>query len=133
MPPDAPAPPPGAAGPPPLAAANEAMFSSALAGVLARVGDRNRLVQQSACSALAVMQEHAGAATNGAALAPHLPVLLDTIAAGLQHYGRRTLRALLDALCTLAAVVGPPLGDPAIAQRFMPQVGCVRGGVDWVK
>jgi hypothetical protein len=61
MPPDAPAPPLGATGPPPLAPANEALFDSALAGVLKRVADRNRTVQQSACSALAVMEEHAGA------------------------------------------------------------------------
>jgi hypothetical protein len=60
MPPDAPAPPPGARGPPPLAPANEALFDAALAGVLRRVGDHNRTVQQSACSALATMEEHAG-------------------------------------------------------------------------
>lgn len=60
MPPDAPAPPPGAPLPPPPPA-NEALFGGALRGVLGRVADRNRAVQQAACSALAVMQEHAGA------------------------------------------------------------------------
>jgi hypothetical protein len=39
-----------------------------LTGMLARVGDRNRLVQQSACSALAVMEEHAGGSQGGAAV-----------------------------------------------------------------
>jgi len=122
MPPDAPAPPPGSHGPPPIPAANEALFKSALGGVLARVGDHNRHVQQAACSALATMLEHAGAATDGGALLPHLPAMLDTAAAALQRYGRRTLRQLLDVLCTVANVVGPALGDPALAQRFMPQV-----------
>ena len=122
MPPDAPEPPPGATGPPPLPAANAALFERALGGVAGRVGDRNRHVQQSACGALAVMIEHASAATNGAALHPHLPALADTVAAALQAYGRRNLRCLLDVLCTLASAVGPALGDPALAQRFMPQL-----------
>lgn len=170
MPPDGPEPPPGSLGPPPLPAANEALFKSALLGVLARAGDRNRHVQQSACSALAVMQEHAGGwrlrlcgclcvhslapvqdaasamrcarscvtaeaprthscpglATNGSVLQPHLPVILDTVAAGLGAYGKRNLRCLLDVLVTLAGIVGPALGDPALTQRFMPQV-CVPG------
>jgi hypothetical protein len=74
-------------------------------------------------------QKLTAAATNGKALLPHLPSILDTLAAGLQHYGRRTLRVLLDALSTLAGVVGPALGDPALAQRFMPQVKPLGAGV----
>jgi hypothetical protein len=59
LPPDAPEPPPGSQLPP-LAPANVALFERALGSVLARVADRNRHVQQSACSSLAVMEEHAG-------------------------------------------------------------------------
>ncbi|GBF88521.1 transportin-like protein [Raphidocelis subcapitata] len=121
LPPDAPEPPPGSRLPP-LAPANVALFERALGSVLARVADRNRHVQQSACSALAVMEEHAGVATRGEVLRSQVPAILDTVAAALRVYSRRTLRALLDVLSTLAGVVGPALGEPAVAQRFMPQL-----------
>jgi hypothetical protein len=55
-------------------------------------------------------------------LRSQVPAILDTVAAALRVYGRRTLRALLDVLSTLAGVVGPALGDPALSQRFMPQL-----------
>jgi hypothetical protein len=60
-------------------------------------------------------------------LVPKLPTILDTMGAAAAAYPRRTLRALLDVLVTLASVVGPAIGDPALTPRFMPQVGPCAG------
>jgi transportin-1 len=48
-------------------------------GLLTRVGDGNRHVQEAACSALATLEESAGPE-----LLPRLPAILKTLAAALQ-------------------------------------------------
>ncbi len=52
-------------------------------GLLTRVGDGNRHVQEAACSALATLEESAGAE-----LLPRLPAILKTLAAALQVCAR---------------------------------------------
>ena len=54
-----------------------------LQGLLTRVGDGNRHVQEAACSALATLEESAGPE-----LLPRLPAILKTLAAALQARAR---------------------------------------------
>lgn len=75
-------------------------------GLLTRVRDPNRHVQEAACSALATLEEAAGGE-----LLPRLPAILKTMAAALAMYGRKNLRILYDAISTLADAVGNALAD----------------------
>ena len=92
----------------------EAAFSWKLAdewawhvqGLLTRVRDNNRHVQEAACSALATLEEAAGRE-----LLPRLPAILRTVAAALAMYGRKNLRILYDAISTLADAVGSALAE----------------------
>jgi len=80
--------------------------AGAAQGLLGRVRDRNRQVQEAACSALATLEEAAGGL-----LAPRLPAILDTLAGAVPAYSRRNLRLLYDSLSTLADAVGPALAE----------------------
>ena len=83
-------------------------------GLLGRVRDHNRQVQEAACSALATLEEAAGGV-----LVPRLPAILDTLAGAVPAYSRRNLRLLYDSLSTLADAVGPALAEvrrPRLAQ-----------------
>ena len=75
-------------------------------GLLTRVRDNNRHVQEAACSALATLEEVAGPE-----LLPRLPAILRTVAAALAMYGRKNLRILYDAISTLADAVGNALAE----------------------
>ncbi len=75
-------------------------------GLLTRVRDNNRHVQEAACSALATLEEAAGGE-----LLPRLPAILRTVAAALAMYGRKNLRILYDAISTLADAVGSALAE----------------------
>jgi len=81
-------------------------------GLLGRVRDRNRQVQEAACSALATLEEAAGGL-----LAPRLPAILDTLAGAVPAYSRRNLRLLYDSLSTLADAVGPALAEARALSR----------------
>lgn len=74
-----------------------------LRGVL----DRNKCVQEAACSALATFEEEAREE-----LRPQLPEIVDTLAKACAVYTRRNLRMLYDAISTLA-------GTP-----FLPDRSC---------
>ena len=84
-------------------------------GLLGRVRDHNRQVQEAACSALATLEEAAGGV-----LVPRLPAILDTLAGAVPVYSRRNLRLLYDSLSTLADAVGPALAEPAALRAIMP-------------
>ncbi len=81
-------------------------------GLLTRVRDNNRHVQEAACSALATLEEVAGPE-----LLPRLPAILKTVAAALSMYGRKNLRILYDAISTLADAVGN-----ALAEVILPEI-----------
>lgn len=84
-------------------------------GLLGRVLDGNRHVQEAACSALATLEEQ-----SGPQLLPRLKKVLDTLSAASTVYGRRNMRMLCDALSTLAEAVGRALGEPAHLHAIMP-------------
>ncbi|XP_071921159.1 transportin-1-like [Coffea arabica] len=90
-------------------------FSKVLMGLLRRILDDNKRVQEAACSAFATLEEEA---------AEELPPLLDII---LQHlmcafakYQRRNLRIVYDAIGTLADAVGRELNQPKYLEILMP-------------
>lgn len=85
-------------------------------GLLAHVLDRNRRVQEAACSALATLEEEAGPE----GLMPRLMPILETLARATLAYSRKNLRILYDALSTLAEAVGRPLGQAQYSCVFLP-------------
>mmetsp|Transcript_18691 Transcript_18691/g.56506 ORF Transcript_18691/g.56506 Transcript_18691/m.56506 type:complete len:924 (-) Transcript_18691:2081-4852(-) len=90
-------------------------FDLVIEGLLGRVLDSNKHVQEAACSALATLEEQAGTD-----LLPRLKAVLETLAAATLLYGRRNVRMLYDALSTLAEAVGRPLGDSQHLAAIMP-------------
>jgi transportin-1 len=86
-------------------------------GLLTRVQDANRHVQEAACSALATLEEAAGGE-----LLPRMTPILTTLASALGVYGRKNLRILYDAISTLADAVGSALAEvcawPAKTSRW---------------
>ncbi|CAL8464616.1 g4151 [Coccomyxa elongata] len=98
-----------------LTGPGQQQFDTVIAGLLTRVRDNNRHVQEAACSALATLEEAAGGE-----LLPRLPAILKTVAAALAMYGRKNLRILYDAISTLADAVGSALAEPAAMQILMP-------------
>ncbi|KAJ3102436.1 hypothetical protein HDU97_000579 [Phlyctochytrium planicorne] len=86
-------------------------FAPTLHQVLVLVIDRNKRVQQAACSALATIEEEA--CEN---LVPFLPQILKYMAHAFTIYKQRNLLVLYDAVGTLADSVGLELSKP----EFIP-------------
>lgn len=93
-----------------------AQLDGVLQGLLSHVLDRNRRVQEAACSALATLEEEAGQDV----LIPRLQPILETLGRACACYSRKNLRILYDAVSTLAESVGPPLGRPEYAALLLP-------------
>eukprot|EP00884_Botryococcus_braunii_P019984 jgi/Botrbrau1/666/Bobra.0161s0050.1 len=89
-------------------------FESVLQELLRGVLDRNKHVQEAACSALATFEEEAREE-----LRPRLPLIIETLAKASTVYTRRNLRMLYDAISTLADTVGPSLADPNLLRVLM--------------
>ena len=102
-----------------LARENDATFLSPLVErVLRTMLDRNKRVQQAACSALATLEEE-----GGPRLLPYLPHVLSFMAEAMGRYQTRSLVVLLDALGTLADALRHELAKPEFTAVFMPKVG----------
>ncbi|KAK4746628.1 hypothetical protein SAY87_025665 [Trapa incisa] len=90
-------------------------FDHVLAGLLRRVVDDNKRVQEAACSAFATLEEEAGDV-----LAPKLEVILQHLMIAYGKYQRRNLRIVYDAIGTLADAVGRKLNQPTYLNILMP-------------
>ncbi|KAK4775281.1 hypothetical protein SAY86_010216 [Trapa natans] len=90
-------------------------FELVLAGVLRRVVDDNKRVQEAACSAFATLEEEAGDL-----LVPKLEVILQHLMIAYGKYQRRNLRIVYDAIGTLADAVGRKLNQPTYLNILMP-------------
>ncbi|CAM0144867.1 unnamed protein product [Urochloa decumbens] len=93
-------------------------FDKILLGLLRRILDTNKRVQEAACSAFATLEEEAAEE-----LVPHLEVILQHLMCAYGKYQRRNLRILYDALGTLADAVGAELNQalgPGFAQFAEP-------------
>ncbi|KAL3645630.1 Transportin-1 [Castilleja foliolosa] len=90
-------------------------FDKILMGLLRRILDDNKRVQEAACSAFATLEEEAADE-----LAPRLNVILQHLMCAFGKYQRRNLRIVYDALGTLADAVGGELNQPAHLEILMP-------------
>ncbi|KAH9694610.1 transportin-1 [Citrus sinensis] len=76
-------------------------FEKVLMGLLKRILDTNKRVQEAACSAFATLEEEAAEE-----LAPRLEIILQHLMMAFGKYQRRNLRIVYDAIGTLADAVG---------------------------
>ncbi|KAK9676388.1 hypothetical protein RND81_11G073800 [Saponaria officinalis] len=90
-------------------------FEKVLMGILGRVLDTNKRVQEAACSAFATLEEEAGEE-----LAPRLETILQHLMSAFGKYQKKNLRILYDAIGTLADAVGGELNQPRYLEILMP-------------
>ncbi|CAF2129261.1 unnamed protein product [Brassica napus] len=90
-------------------------FEKVLMGLLRRLLDTNKRVQEAACSAFATVEEDAAEE-----LVPHLGVILQHLMCAFGKYQRRNLRIVYDAIGTLADSVREELNKPAYLEILMP-------------
>lgn len=90
-------------------------FDDVLMGLLRRILDSNKRVQEAACSAFATLEEEAAEE-----LAPRLEVILQHLLCAFGKYQRRNLRIVYDAIGTLADAVGGELNQPKYLDILMP-------------
>ncbi|PON89933.1 Armadillo-like helical [Trema orientale] len=90
-------------------------FDRVLMGLLRRILDTNKRVQEAACSAFATLEEEAAEE-----LAPRLEIILQHLMCAYGKYQRRNLRIVYDAIGTLADAVGGELNQPAYLDILMP-------------
>ncbi|XP_038975247.1 transportin-1 isoform X2 [Phoenix dactylifera] len=90
-------------------------FDKVLMGLLRRILDTNKRVQEAACSAFATLEEEAAEE-----LAPRLEIILQHLLCAYGKYQRRNLRIVYDAIGTLADAVGGELNQPKYLDILMP-------------
>ncbi|XP_078163255.1 transportin 1 isoform X1 [Carex rostrata] len=90
-------------------------FEKILMGLLRRILDTNKRVQEAACSAFATLEEEAAEE-----LVPRLEVILQHLLLAYVKYQRKNLRILYDAIGTLADAVGAELNQPKYLEILMP-------------
>ncbi|KAJ2020876.1 hypothetical protein IW146_003042 [Coemansia sp. RSA 922] len=92
-------------------------FEPLLAGLLETMMDKNKRVQEAACSAFATLEEEAGPY-----MVPYIQPVLDTLMRAFSLYQRKNLIILYDAVGTLAEAVGSELNQPQFIHMLMPNV-----------
>mmetsp|Transcript_83804 Transcript_83804/g.233748 ORF Transcript_83804/g.233748 Transcript_83804/m.233748 type:complete len:908 (-) Transcript_83804:117-2840(-) len=90
------------------------VLKEVLRAILERVLDKNKRVQEAACSALATLEEEARHQ-----LVPYLGDIVDTLVRAFQYYQAKNLLILYDATGTLADAVGSELDRPEYVQALM--------------
>ncbi|XP_038724018.1 transportin-1-like isoform X2 [Tripterygium wilfordii] len=90
-------------------------FDKVLTGLLRRILDTNKRVQEAACSAFATLEEEAAVE-----LAPRLETILQHLMCAFGRYQRRNLRIVYDAIGTLADAVGERLNQIVYLDILMP-------------
>jgi transportin-1 len=90
-------------------------FGKVLEGLLRRILDDNKRVQEAACSAFATLEEEAAEE-----LSPRLDIILQHLMCAFGKYQRRNLRIVYDAIGTLADAVGGDLNQPRHLDVLMP-------------
>lgn len=95
----------------------EQILSSVLKAILQRCLDRNKRVQEAACSALATLIESALVQ-----LAPYLEDIVRTLVTAFQLYQTKNFRILYDAVGTLAWAVGWELDRPQLVEALLTPV-----------
>ncbi|KAJ9186404.1 hypothetical protein P3X46_001980 [Hevea brasiliensis] len=90
-------------------------FNKVLMGLLRRILDTNKRVQEAACSAFATLEEEAAEV-----MVPYLETILQHLMCAFGRYQRRNLRIVYDAISTLADAVGLELNQPRYLDILMP-------------
>ncbi|KAL0080071.1 armadillo-type protein [Phycomyces blakesleeanus] len=90
-------------------------FEPVLFSLLNRLLDRNKRVQEAACSAFATLEEQAMQE-----LEPYLEYILNVLTTAFRLYQHKNLLVLYDALGTLAESVGTALNQPKCLLVMMP-------------
>ncbi|KAL2925381.1 Transportin-1 [Bienertia sinuspersici] len=90
-------------------------FEKVLMGLLRRILDTNKRVQEAACSAFATLEEEAAEE-----LAPRLETILQHLMCAFGKYQKKNLRIVYDAIGTLADAVGGELNQPRFLEILMP-------------
>ncbi|CAL0320622.1 unnamed protein product [Lupinus luteus] len=90
-------------------------FDNVLMGLLRRILDDNKRVQEAACSAFATLEEEAAEE-----LVPRLEIILKHLMIAFGKYQRRNLRIVYDAIGTLAEAIGGELSRPGCLDILMP-------------
>ncbi|WCJ35060.1 transportin 1 [Euphorbia peplus] len=90
-------------------------FKKVLMGLLRRILDTNKRVQEAACSSFATLEEEAAKE-----LAPYLEIILHHLMWAYGRYQRRNLRIVYDAISTLADAVREELNQPKHLEILMP-------------
>ncbi|XP_020550313.1 transportin-1-like isoform X1 [Sesamum indicum] len=93
-------------------------FDKILMGLLRRILDDNKRVQEAACSAFATLEEYMQEAAEE--LGPRLDIILQHLMCAFGKYQRRNLRIVYDAIGTLADAVGGELNQPKYLEILMP-------------
>ncbi|KAI9322269.1 Transportin-PC [Dichotomocladium elegans] len=92
-----------------------AFFEPVLFNLLQRILDKNKRVQEAACSAFATLEEEATVQ-----LVPYLGPILMNLTTAFKMYQHKNLLILYDALGTLAESVGAALNQPQCLSLLMP-------------
>jgi len=92
-------------------------FESMIEGILNRMLDKNKRVQQSAVSAFATLEEKATSE-----LTPYCTPITQQFVRCFQRYKDRNMLVLYDCVQTLAEHVGPALAKPEIINLLMPAI-----------
>ncbi|CAJ0823134.1 10578_t:CDS:10, partial [Entrophospora sp. SA101] len=92
-------------------------FEPLLDGLLNRVLDNNKRVQEAACSAFATLEEEAGELE---LLVPYLDPILRNLVFAFNKYQHKNLLILYDAIGTLADSVNGALNKPEFIDILMP-------------
>ncbi|KAI8376232.1 armadillo-type protein [Radiomyces spectabilis] len=90
-------------------------FEPVLYSLLQRMLDKNKRVQEAACSAFAMLEEEATLE-----LVPYLEPILVNLTTAFRMYQHKNLLILYDALGTLAESVGSALNHPRCLSLMMP-------------
>ena len=92
-------------------------FQHLLYALITRINDRNKRVQESACSAFAIFAEECGTQ-----LTPHLFHVVRSLMYAFHSYQSRNKLFLYDSLSTLAEAVGNVLGQPRFVAMIVPPI-----------
>ncbi|KAI3916107.1 hypothetical protein MKW98_004548, partial [Papaver atlanticum] len=90
-------------------------YEKVLMGLVRRVLDTNKRVQEAACSAFSTLEEE-----SAELLGPHLEIILQHLLCAFGRYQKRNLRIVYDAIGTLADAVGEELIQPRCLEILMP-------------
>ncbi|KAJ1936987.1 hypothetical protein EC988_008026, partial [Linderina pennispora] len=92
-------------------------FEPLLSGLLDAMVDKNKRVQEAACSAFATVEEEAGPY-----MAPYIHPVLEKLMLAFTQYQRKNLIILYDAVGTLAEAVGSELNQQNYIDMLMPHL-----------